>query len=810
MTDTNPSGQSSGPDASRDPSPVPPAPLEQTSGPTGSTRARRTARNAVLAGVSLVWLVPILALVVTLGMAWKSWSDRGDLIEVAFSDATGVTPGETVLKFREVAVGKVEGVRFSADLSKVILDIRVDKDVAKYIDRDAQFWLVRPQVSAAGISRLDTVLTGVFIEGDWDSKVAEPQEGPFQGLDRAPLTRANQPGSWVVLASDSAKGLSEGAPVLYRGVVVGRMENIRLSPTDEGVLADVFIQAPHNQRLTTATVFWDTAGLSVSLGAQGLSLNVGSLSSLLQGGVQFETLTSGGAPVSPGHLFRLNPNEDAARNSLFAEGDAGEVRLTVLVDNGVRGLSKGADVQFQGLSVGRVTDLKLRVSEATPGGARQVQQEVTIAVLPVRLGLPPDSTRDQVMQFLAQKVAQGLRARVSSAGLLGTSLMIDLAEVAGAPPATLDLAAKPWPILPSAPGDISDFTATAQGFISRIGQLPLEDTLRSAQDMMNSVTAFVSGQRLRQVPDEAVKTLADAQATLAEIKAVAADLRASGAMAKAGEAVDATQRAATAVADAAAGVPPVLQRIDQVAQNAAAVDLKALGEAATGAADGIRGIAASDAAQRLPGRLEDAIRSLTAAAEDVRQVAGDLRASGAAGKLGPMIDSAQSAADAVRVAAADVPDMVQKIDDAAASVSAVDFAGIGTEAKGLVSDLRAMLGTEDAAQLPRNLSDTLKAASGLLTDLRDGNAAGSLNATLASAKTAADNISAAAQRLPQLSQRFEALAGQAAAVIAAYGDRSNFNTELVYTLRELRRAAASFGSLSQTIERNPRAFILGR
>ena len=59
-------------------------------------------------------------------------------------------------------------------------------------------------------------------------------------------------------------------------------------------------------------------------------------------------------------------------------------------------------------------------------------------------------------------------------------------------------------------------------------------------------------------------------------------------------------------------------------------------------------------------------------------------------------------------------------------------------------------------------------------------------------------------------QRLQQTASRAEAVIAAYGDRSAFNTEAVTMLRELRRATAAFGSLARTIERNPRAFILGR
>lgn len=47
-------------------------------------------------------------------------------------------------------------------------------------------------------------------------------------------------------------------------------------------------------------------------------------------------------------------------------------------------------------------------------------------------------------------------------------------------------------------------------------------------------------------------------------------------------------------------------------------------------------------------------------------------------------------------------------------------------------------------------------------------------------------------------------------MIASYGERGAFNTETINTMRSLRRAAEAFGSLATTIERNPRAFILGR
>lgn len=669
---------------------------------------RKTAARAARAGGSVIWLVPIIALIVTLGLAWNSFAGRGVLISVQFADATGITPGETAVKFREITVGKVESVRFTPDLSRVVVNIRVDRDIASYIDTDAEFWIVRPQVTAQGISRLDTVLTGAFIEGYWDDEIGEEKRN-FVGLDRPPLTRVGQKGTWIVLSSDSAKGFTEGAPVTFRGVQVGTMQNLHLAEDDETVLADVFINSPHDKRLTTATVFWDTSGFSVSLGPQGVALNVSSVSSLLQGGIEFSTLTSGGRPVEPGHVFVLHPDETTARASIFDEGEE-MIRLSVLLEGTIKGVEKGADVRFQGLTVGRVTDLSVEIDNDADGGAGKIYQKVALTLTPSRLGLPVDSTLEQSLEFLQKRVENGLRARLTGAGFFGTSLVFDLVDLPDAEPATLDMTGQPFPLMPTAPSEVSDFRDSAQGFLARVGNLPIEEVMKSATDMMNSITTLTSSEDTRAVP----------------------------------------------------------------------------------------------------GAVREAVEQINAAADELRQVTAALNESGAIGQVRGLVDEATSAAAAVREAAVPVPGMVGKISATTDHVRTFDFEGVGEQTKGILGDVRAMLGTDDAAQLPKNLSDTLKAASGLLNDLRDGNAAGSLNDALRSAKTAADQIAASVQSFPEVTNDARRVLARADALFAAYGPRSDFNNQAINMLRSLGRAADAFGSVARLIERNPRAFILGR
>lgn len=675
---------------------------------TPASPVRKTAARAAQAGINVIWIVPIVALIVTLGIAWNAFRDRGSVIEIEFADATGITPGETTLRFREITVGGVEGVKFTDDLSRVVVSVRVDTDVAQFIDADASFWIVRPQVSAQGVTRLDTVLSGAFIEGYWDAEVSEPA-ARFTGLDRPPLIRNDQPGTWVTLSMETADGLSEGAPVLFRGVQVGRLENIRVDSGTDRVIVDAFVEAPHDARLTSATVFWDTSGFSVSLGTQGVALNVNSLSSLLQGGVAFETFVSGGTPIEPGQEFAVQPDEGTARTARFEDDDTRLLRVGILIDDSVEGLSTGADVQFQGLRVGRVTDLAVSLTKDEQGNTVP-RQLVSMVISPRRMGLPDGSTADDALALLTEEVGDGLRARVASAGFLGTTLMVELVDMPDAAPATIDLETGPNPLIPSVPGDLDDFTASAQGLVNRIGNLPIEELLTSARDTLDGITALATSQDTRAIP----------------------------------------------------------------------------------------------------GALREAIEGGSVALADISAITGDLRQAESGQTLARMLDEASAAFTAVSEAAVGVPEMVEQIDSAAASVEEFGFAEISLQAEGILADLRAMLGSEDAEQLPRNLSNVLESATGLLDDLRDGNAVGSLNNALDSASQAADQIAASVQQLPDLLQRLQVTAARADTLFASYGDRSAFNNELIGALRELRRATSSIGSVARLIERNPRAFILGR
>ena len=228
----------------------------------------KSARKLFLSGASIVWIIPILALVAALGVAFSSYNSRGPVIFVEFDKGAGIKAGETELRYRDVTVGRVEEVGFTTGLGKVVASIRVDKNVAPFIDASASFWIVQPEVSAQGISGLGTVLSGVYIEGSWNDEVGDFAER-FVGSDSPPLIRAGQSGLQIAFRTVGNGTLTDDAPILYRGIEVGRLGKAEIAPRGNFAIVEALIYEEHRNLINSSTRFWDSSGFSLSLGPGG-------------------------------------------------------------------------------------------------------------------------------------------------------------------------------------------------------------------------------------------------------------------------------------------------------------------------------------------------------------------------------------------------------------------------------------------------------------------------------------------------------------------------------------------------------------
>ncbi|MGR3385059.1 MlaD family protein [Roseovarius indicus] len=615
--------------------------------------------------ISIVWIVPLAALIVVLVIAWRSYAERGPVIEICFENAAGVKEGSTELRYRDVAIGLVEEVSFTEGLGRVLVSVRVDKDVAPFIDDEARFWVVRPQVTTQGVSGLNTVLSGVYIEGLWDDQPAG-HVGRFEGLPDAPLERQGQDGLKLTLRASGRASLIENTPILYRGVTVGRVGKPSITEDGSSAQAEAMIFEPHDRLVTSSTRFWDTSGFSFSLGPNGAALDFSSVASLVAGGVTFETMVSGGEPVEPDSTFTVYPEESAARTSLFAADEGETLTLAVVFRENVGGLTADAPVELNGLKIGEVSALNGLIDPERFGDNR-VRLVVSLSIRVGRLGLEDGSGAEDALEYFRERVEGGLRARLTSASILTGGLKVELVDEPEAQPAALVQGEQDTYYLPTTENDIADVSATAQGVFKRINDLPIEEVMVSATELFQEARALIASEEVKGVPENLNSLLGDARkvvgsdevqalpgrldALIAELDKTVTQFNEAALAEKLATAVDNAANAAEGVSSAVEGVPELVERLNAVAAKAETVEIQEMADELTSLIQTTDALLASDDAKALPGKLNGALSELSA-------ILAQLREGGVVENATAALDSASEAADTFAEAGRGLPDLI--------------------------------------------------------------------------------------------------------------------------------------------------------
>ena len=182
--------------------------------------------------VSLVWLLPALAVAIGISLLVRSVFLVGPTIEIEFASADGVEAGKTDVRFREVVIGKVRSVTLRGERKSVVVSVQLDRSASNIAVADTNFWVVRPRIGAGGITGLGTLLSGAYI--GTDAGVSTESRKEFKGLEQPPLVLRGEPGSIFVLRSDRprlARRRLAGLPSAHPGGPGRRLHARSRSPT---------------------------------------------------------------------------------------------------------------------------------------------------------------------------------------------------------------------------------------------------------------------------------------------------------------------------------------------------------------------------------------------------------------------------------------------------------------------------------------------------------------------------------------------------------------------------------------------------
>ena len=495
------------------PPPDPASPPEPP--PGGAAASAGLPQPRVTAGrrwnVSLVWLVPAVAIAIAVSLYVRTVVLKGPRVEIEFASAEGVEAGKTDVRYKEVVIGRVTAVSLRDDRKRVVVSVQLDRSAAAFAVEDTTFWVVRPRVGAAGVSGLGTLFSGANIGSD--AGVSRDSRSEFVGLEAPPFFLRGEPGAVFVLHAEELGSLDVGSPVFHRRTPVGRVVGYTLDADRDELSMKIFIEAPYQNLVTADSRFWNASGIDVTLDASGLTVNTQTLTSVLAGGLAFDSPAGAGkaTPAPVNTVFTLFANRRAA----LAPADGTAVAMRMVFDQSIRGLADGAAIDLLGVEIGRVRSIALRYD----GERKRFPAEVIADVYPLRLGAArtallreagPAGTDVAVMQRL---VAAGLRAQLRTGNLLTGQLYIAFDFIAK-PTRLVPLASDGMVAMPTVAGTLSEIQPQIADIVQKMSKVPFDEIGRDLRTTLSRTSAAIG-----QLTPEAQRALAEVQRTLTKAQA---------------------------------------------------------------------------------------------------------------------------------------------------------------------------------------------------------------------------------------------------------------------------------------------------
>ncbi len=465
-----------------------------------------------------IWLVPLVAVLIAGYLAYDAISSRGPTITISFASADGLQAGTTKVRHKAVELGVVDTIRLSEDQSHVEVVVKMRREATSQLLETTRFWVVRPQFAPGNVTGLETLLSGAYIEVD--SGVAPgtapgPQDGgsprSFVGLDRPPAIRSDEPGQTYTLRTPRSGGISVGSPVLYRDLMVGEVISSDLNEDGRGFTVQIFVRKPYFELIHEASYFWNSSGVAVDLGANGVKLRLESLRALLAGAVAFETnqeaRTTRQSP--PGATFRLYPDEATAAGAGYKR----RFPFLTRFEGSVRGLAVGAPVEIYGLQVGNVTAIKL---EFDPEG-RESHVDVQYEIQPERILPPNEIDRRTPLEVTQTMVKRGLRMQLHSANYLTGQLVLGMDFVPDAPPAEVQVLADGRILVPSQSGGLDNLLANVTEITRSLARVPFDQIGRDLGQTVAGTSRIAQGEDLRRSLAALAGTLTSVQGLVRKV-----------------------------------------------------------------------------------------------------------------------------------------------------------------------------------------------------------------------------------------------------------------------------------------------------
>ena len=490
--------------------------------------------------ITSIWIVPIIALIIAGWLGYKHFAERGPEIKIIFPKNEGLVAGQSLVKFRNVPAGKVTDIYAEEGTDGVIVVVRMNNRKAKpYLTEHAKFWIVKPEVGLSGVSGLDTLLSGTYINV-YSKTGGKEFKKKYIGLTQP--YRDTMEGEYFHLVSANGDNTSVGTPIYYKNIKVGQVEYMYLGLDNKNVEIIVFIDRQYAAYVHDDSKFWTKSTMNVNFAKGNLDIHIAPVNYLLQGGIVFSSPGNDkNVSVAHGRIFPLYESKTQAESTTIGSVTKCIEKFMLLTDESIANLRVQAPVRFDGFDIGWVTDIQLSYSKASHKMLGQVLLAIDTSVFEDTDEINASGVlKSTGLSNLYQAVEEGLRAKITALDPITGMLFVDLtfnhqdgngSIVKGTEYAQLPMASQ------SSAGIMTSMTQ----ILDKLNNLPLEKLLASLnkvveesskpvenanvllldlQTTVKNINKLTSKKSFEVLPDELNKALKELTSTLKTTKKV--------------------------------------------------------------------------------------------------------------------------------------------------------------------------------------------------------------------------------------------------------------------------------------------------
>jgi paraquat-inducible protein B len=217
----------------------------------------------------------------------------GGQITLHAFDADKLSSGMPI-RYLGIDIGQVQDLKLNASRNEVEASaVLYPEYVSTFARRGTRFSVITPQISAAGVEHLDTLLQP-YVN-------VEPGHGEMRRdfeLQEATISDSRYlNGLNIVVEAPEAGSMNIGTPILFRGLEVGTVTGLRLGSLSDRVMIEMRIGQRYQHLVRNNSVFWLASGYSLDFGLIGGVVKTGTFNQFIRGGIAFATPP--GTPLAP-------------------------------------------------------------------------------------------------------------------------------------------------------------------------------------------------------------------------------------------------------------------------------------------------------------------------------------------------------------------------------------------------------------------------------------------------------------------------------------------------------------------------------